>query len=188
MLPESRRRASMKPSKKSASVLASRRQTIQKFRQPGIQLWSWPVSGAQRGASRRWRLRYAAKVLPVYGKWRYRSRVARLIERESCMNEHDFEQQLKADGFRKSSARSLIRAGKSRHRHHFGIRGLVISGTFVVEQAGEAVIYRCGEIFSVRRGANCTTEEVDRGRKSAHLLVGRKYFRGLRPDERVGQW
>lgn len=46
------------------------------------------------------------------------------------MNERDFEQQLKNDGFQEIEYQKLDpRPGKGRHRHHFEIRGLVISGT-----------------------------------------------------------
>ncbi|MEH2492191.1 hypothetical protein [Bradyrhizobium sp. AZCC 2230] len=44
------------------------------------------------------------------------------------MNERDFEQQLKDDGFQEIEYQKLDpRSGKGRHRHHFEIRGLVIS-------------------------------------------------------------
>ena len=53
------------------------------------------------------------------------------------MNENDFEAQLRADGYTEIEAQKLApRPGKGRHRHHFAIRGLVVSGTFVVV-AGE---------------------------------------------------
>lgn len=45
------------------------------------------------------------------------------------MNEQDFEAQLKADGFQEIEHQKLDpRPGKGRHRHHFEIRGLVLSG------------------------------------------------------------
>ena len=89
------------------------------------------------------------------------------------MNEHDFEKQLKADGFNEIEHQKLDpRPGKGRHRHHFEIRGLVISGTFVVRQTGEPVTYRSGEIFSVSEGELHDEWIVASG---AHVLVGRKF-------------
>lgn len=89
------------------------------------------------------------------------------------MNEHDFEKQLKADGFQEIERQQLDpRPGKGRHRHHFEIRGLVLSGTFVVRQTGEPVIYRSGEIFSVAEG-ELHDEWIEAG--GAHVLVGRKF-------------
>jgi quercetin dioxygenase-like cupin family protein len=89
------------------------------------------------------------------------------------MNENDFEQQLKADGFQEIERQQLDpRPGKGRHRHHFEIRGLVLSGTFVVRQTGEPVTYRSGEIFSVAEG-ELHDEWIEAG--GAHVLVGRKF-------------
>jgi quercetin dioxygenase-like cupin family protein len=89
------------------------------------------------------------------------------------MNEHDFEKQLKADGFNEIEHQKLDpRPGKGRHRHHFEIRGLVISGTFVVRQTGEPVTYRSGEIFSVAEG-ELHDEWIEAD--GAHVLVGRKF-------------
>ena len=69
------------------------------------------------------------------------------------MNEHDFEKQLRANGFDEIEYQKLDpRPGKGRHRHHFEIRGLVISGMFVVRKTGEPVVYRSGQIFSVAEG------------------------------------
>ena len=91
------------------------------------------------------------------------------------MNEHDFENQLKADGFDEIEHQTLEpRPGKGRHRHLFEIRGLVLSGTFVVRQAGEPVVYRAGEIFSVAEG-ELHDEWIEAG--GARILVGRKHAR-----------
>lgn len=89
------------------------------------------------------------------------------------MHEKDFEQQLKADGFQEIERQQLDpRPGKGRHRHHFEIRGLVLSGTFVVRQTGEPVTYRSGDIFSVAEG-ELHDEWIEAG--GAHVLVGRKF-------------
>jgi len=96
------------------------------------------------------------------------------------MNEHDFEQQLKADGFQEIERQALDpRPGKGRHRHHFEIRGLVLSGTFVVRQTGEPVTYRAGEIFSVAEG-ELHDEWIEAD--GAQVLVGRKFFRAHASD------
>jgi len=89
------------------------------------------------------------------------------------MNEHDFERQLRSDGFTEIEYQTLEpRPGKGRHRHHFEIRGLVISGTFVVRQTGEPVVYRAGQMFSVAEG-ELHDEWIETG--GARVLVGRKF-------------
>ena len=89
------------------------------------------------------------------------------------MNEQEFERQLKADGFQEIERQQLDpRPSKESHRHHFEIRGLVLSGTFVVRQTGEPVSYRSGEIFSVAEG-ELHDEWIEAG--GAHVLVGRKF-------------
>jgi quercetin dioxygenase-like cupin family protein len=89
------------------------------------------------------------------------------------MNEQDFENQLRADGFDEIERQDLApRPGKGRHRHHFEIRGLVISGTFVVRQTGEPVVYRSGEVFSVAEG-ELHDEWIEAD--GARVLVGRKF-------------
>ena len=73
------------------------------------------------------------------------------------MNEQDFEAQLKADGFQEIEQQKLDpRPGKGRHRHHFEIRGLVLSGTFVVRQTEEPVTTAPAK-YSQSPQANCTT-------------------------------
>ncbi len=91
------------------------------------------------------------------------------------MHEQDFEKLLRADGFAAIEHQSLDpRPGKGRHRHHFEIRGLVISGTFVVRQTDEPVVYRSGQIFSVAEG-ELHDEWIEAG--GARVLVGRKHSR-----------
>ena len=47
------------------------------------------------------------------------------------MDQREFEAQLKADGFQEVELQTLApRPGKGRHRHHFAICGMVLSGTF----------------------------------------------------------
>ena len=89
------------------------------------------------------------------------------------MNQSDFEQQLKADRFTEIELQTLApRPGKGRHRHLFEIRGLVIAGTFVVQQEGDPVVYRPGQIFSVAEGK--LHDEWIEG-DGATVLVGRKF-------------
>ena len=89
------------------------------------------------------------------------------------MDEREFELQLRNDGFQEIEYQKLDpRPGKGRHRHHFEIRGLVISGTFVVRQTGEPVSYRAGQIFSVAEG-ELHDEWIEAD--GAHVLVGRKH-------------
>jgi hypothetical protein len=89
------------------------------------------------------------------------------------MNECEFEAQLKADGFQEIELQELARRpGKGGHRHLFAVRGLVLSGTVLVTQTGDAVTYGPGQIFAVDDG-ELHDESV--GPDGAHVLVGRKF-------------
>ena len=89
------------------------------------------------------------------------------------MNQSDFETQLRADGYTEIEAQTLAsRPGNGRHRHHFAIRGLVVSGTFVVLQESEPVTYSAGQIFAVEEG-KLHDEWI--GPDGAQILVGRKF-------------
>jgi quercetin dioxygenase-like cupin family protein len=89
------------------------------------------------------------------------------------VNESEFDAQLKADGFQEIEKQTLApRPGKGRHRHLFAIRGMVLSGTFLVTQTGDAVIYGPGQIFAVDDG-ELHDESV--GPDGASVLVGRKF-------------
>jgi quercetin dioxygenase-like cupin family protein len=69
------------------------------------------------------------------------------------VNESEFEAQLKADGFQEIEKQTLApRPGRGRHRHHFAIRGLVLSGTFFVTQTADPVTYGPGQVFAVDDG------------------------------------
>jgi quercetin dioxygenase-like cupin family protein len=88
-------------------------------------------------------------------------------------NESDFEAQLRADGFTEIETQSLEpRLGKGRHRHLFSIRGLVLSGTFVVTTDAEPVVHGAGQVFSVPEGQ---LHDESIGPEGARVLVGRKY-------------
>ena len=89
------------------------------------------------------------------------------------MNVSDFEAQLKIDGYTEVETQALApRPGKGRHRHHFAIRGLIVSGTFVVLQEQEPVTYSAGQIFAVDEG-KLHDEWI--GPDGAKLVVGRKF-------------
>ena len=60
------------------------------------------------------------------------------------------------------------RPGKGRHRHHFAVRGLVLSGTFLVSQDSDPVTYGRGQIFAVAEG-ELHDESI------ARVLVGREF-------------
>jgi quercetin dioxygenase-like cupin family protein len=89
------------------------------------------------------------------------------------MNESEFEAKLKADGYTEIETQTLQpRPGKGRHRHHFAVRGLVLSGTFLVTKETELVTFGAGEIFSVRLGE---LHDESIGPEGARVLVGRKF-------------
>ena len=89
------------------------------------------------------------------------------------MNASEFEAQLKADGYQEIESQELVpRPGKGRHRHHFAIRGLVLSGTFLVTQNGDPVTYGPGQIFAVAEGE---LHDESIGTDGARVLVGRKF-------------
>jgi quercetin dioxygenase-like cupin family protein len=60
----------------------------------------------------------------------------------------------------------------SGHTHDYDIRGLVLSGIFIVNQGDAPVTYRVGEIFAVPAGRK-HTEEI--GADGARIVVGKKY-------------
>jgi hypothetical protein len=89
------------------------------------------------------------------------------------MNESEFEAQSKADGYTEIETQTPApRSGKGRHRHLFAIRGLVLSGSFIVTQNGAPVIHGPGQISAVAEG-ELHDEAI--GPEGARLLVGRKF-------------
>jgi len=99
------------------------------------------------------------------------------------MNESDFTAQLSADGFTEIETQNLEpRPGKGRHRHLFEIRGLVLSGTFVVT-IDAPVTHTAGEIFAVAEGQ---LHDESIGPEGARVLVGRKYSAGRSPASSSG--
>ena len=92
---------------------------------------------------------------------------------EVTMNENDFETQLRADGYQEVELQELApRPGKGRHRHLFAIRGMVLSGTFLVTQDSAPVTYGPRQIFAVAEGE--LHDELI-GPEGARVLVGRKF-------------
>jgi quercetin dioxygenase-like cupin family protein len=85
----------------------------------------------------------------------------------------EFEARLKADGYQEIELQELNpRPGKGKHRHHFAVRGLVLSGTFLVTQNDGPVIYGSGQIFAVEEGE---LHDESIGPDGARVLVGRKF-------------
>jgi hypothetical protein len=89
------------------------------------------------------------------------------------MDQREFEAQLRADGFQEIELQELAsRPGKGRHRQLFAIRGLVLSGTFIVTQGSGPVTHGPGQIFAVGEGE---LHDESIGPEGARVLVGRKF-------------
>lgn len=89
------------------------------------------------------------------------------------MNRQEFEMQVGADGYTEVEAQNIApRLGKGNHRHPFAVRGIVLSGAFIVKQDDVTLTYAPGDIFSVSKG-KLHDEWV--GADGAHVLVGRKF-------------
>ena len=91
------------------------------------------------------------------------------------MNQIDFEAQLRADGYTEIETQNLDpRPGKGRHRHLFEIRGLVLSGTFIITQDRDPVTLGPGQVFAVAEGE---LHDESIGPEGARVLVGRKFLK-----------
>ena len=89
------------------------------------------------------------------------------------MQQTEFEAELKSAGYSEIESKSLDpRPANTGHAHDYDIRGLVLSGIFIVNDGGKPVTYRAGEIFDVPAGKS-HTEEI--GAEGAKIVVGRKY-------------
>lgn len=89
------------------------------------------------------------------------------------MQQAEFEAELKSAGFVEIESKALDpRPTNHGHTHDYDIRGLVLSGVFIVNQGEAPVTYRAGDIFFVPAGRG-HTEEI--GAEGARILVGRKY-------------
>jgi quercetin dioxygenase-like cupin family protein len=88
-------------------------------------------------------------------------------------SEASFEAHLRAEGYTEVEVKEYAsRAGNGRHRHHFAVKGLVLSGTFIVQQDDEPVTFSPGEVFTVAYGA---LHDEWIGPAGAKVLVGRKF-------------
>ena len=89
------------------------------------------------------------------------------------MQQAEFEAELKSKGFVEIESKSLDpRPVNHGHTHDYAIRGLVLSGVFIVNQGEKPMTYRAGDIFDVPAGRS-HTEEI--GVEGAKIVVGRKY-------------
>ena len=89
------------------------------------------------------------------------------------MQQAEFEAELKSAGYTEIESKTLDpRPANTGHAHDYDIRGLVLSGIFIVNDGGKPVTYRAGEIFDVPAGRS-HTEEI--GAEGARIVVGRKY-------------
>ena len=89
------------------------------------------------------------------------------------MDQREFEEQLRTDGYQEIELQELApRPGKGRHRHLFAVRGLVLSGTFLVTQRDDPVVYGPGQVFTVAHGE---LHDESIGPDGARVVVGRKF-------------
>ena len=89
------------------------------------------------------------------------------------MQQAKFEAELKSAGYTEIESKSLDpRPVNHCHKHDYDIRGLVLSGIFIVNQGEKPVTYRAGDIFDVPAGRS-HTEGI--GAEGASIVVGRKY-------------
>jgi hypothetical protein len=69
------------------------------------------------------------------------------------MNEIEFAEKLKADGYTEIETQNLEpRPAKGDHGHPFAVRGLVLAGTFIVTQDNQRTVYEPGQVFAVEQG------------------------------------
>jgi quercetin dioxygenase-like cupin family protein len=89
------------------------------------------------------------------------------------MQQRVFEAELQSAGYTEIESKTLDpRPANAGHAHDYDIRRLVLDGIFIVNQGGNPVTYRVGEVFAVPAGKS-HTEEV--GPNGARIVVGRKY-------------
>lgn len=89
------------------------------------------------------------------------------------MTRIEFEAALAVDGFVEIETKALPpRPANGEHGHHYGVRGLVVDGVFIVIRNNSPVAFRRGDIFDVPEG-HLHCEEI--GPEGAVISVGRKY-------------
>ncbi len=92
------------------------------------------------------------------------------------MNEAEFEQALRRDGYQ--VVRRDMEPGHvaPEHDHAWDTRGMVVTGEFTIGIAGDSTTYREGQVFDVAAGVEHTERH---GPAGGHLLVGRRKRDGL---------
>ena len=88
------------------------------------------------------------------------------------MNEQDFREQLRAEGFEHTVLVEREPGGMlDTHRHPFEAKALVLQGGIEIDCAGESRNYGVGDVFHLPRDA----EHVERyGPQGVRYLVGRR--------------
>lgn len=88
------------------------------------------------------------------------------------MNEQDFREQLRAEGFEHAVLVEREPGGMlDTHRHPFEAKALVLQGSIEIDCAGESRSYAEGDVFHLPRDA----EHVERyGPQGVRYLVGRR--------------
>ena len=96
-----------------------------------------------------------------------------LQRRRTKLQTNEFEQQLKRAGYREIASKTLEpRPPNSEHAHEFSVRGLVISGEFIITCDGVSQSYEAGKVFDVAAG-QMHTEAV--GPHGTCITTGRMY-------------
>ena len=87
------------------------------------------------------------------------------------MNEAEFEQALRQDGYQ--VVRRDMEPGRvaPEHDHPWDTRGMVVAGEFTIGIAGDSTTYGKGQVFEVAAGVQHAERH---GPDGGHLLVGRR--------------
>lgn len=89
------------------------------------------------------------------------------------MDQQAFEAKLKADGYTDIETKTVApMLERESHDHDYAIRGLVLTGTFIVVADDRDVAYRPGEIFEVPKGS---AHHEKTGADGSRILIGCKY-------------
>ena len=89
------------------------------------------------------------------------------------MNRVDFEKKLQAEGYAEMVDREM-EAGRfnPEHAHEFDACVLVVDGEMTISRAGEAQLFRAGDMCTMPAG---TVHTEKCGAAGAHYLAGRRY-------------
>jgi hypothetical protein len=97
------------------------------------------------------------------------------------MNGNEFAEELKADDYTEIETQSLEpRPAKGEHEHPFALRGLVLSGTFIVTQGNERTIYSPAQASPAR------PPDESIGPEGARVLAGRNFAKSHSAVQREG--